>query len=62
MRHGGLYPSWNLRFFRRGRCRYEDRAVHEHMLCDGPTLILLTYDERPALAVWIETLQFLIPA
>lgn len=37
IRHGGLYPSWNLRFFRRGRCRYEDRSVHEHMLCDGPT-------------------------
>jgi hypothetical protein len=37
IRHGGLYPSWNLRFFRRGRCRYEDRAVHEHMVCDGPT-------------------------
>lgn len=34
--HGGLYPSWNLRFFRRGRCRYEDRSVHEHMVCDGP--------------------------
>jgi glycosyltransferase involved in cell wall biosynthesis len=40
VRHGGLYPSWNLRFFRRGRCRYEDRAVHEHMLCDGPTSYL----------------------
>jgi glycosyltransferase involved in cell wall biosynthesis len=37
VRHGGLYPSWNLRFFRRGKCRYEDRSVHEHMLCDGPT-------------------------
>lgn len=37
IRHGGLYPSWNLRFFRRGRCRYEDRSVHEHMVCDGPT-------------------------
>lgn len=34
---GGLYPSWNLRFFKRGRCRYEDRSVHEHMVCDGPT-------------------------
>lgn len=43
VRHGGLYPSWNLRFFRRGRCRYEDRAVHEHMLCDGPTSYL-TYE------------------
>ena len=37
IRHGGLYPSWNLRFFRRGKSRYEDRSVHEHMLCDGPT-------------------------
>ena len=37
VRHGGLYPSWNLRFFRRGRCRYEDRSVHEHMVCAGPT-------------------------
>ena len=37
IRHGGLYPSWNLRFFKRGTCRYEDRSVHEHMVCDGPT-------------------------
>lgn len=37
IRHGGLYPSWNLRLFRRGRARYEDRAVHEHMVCPGPT-------------------------
>ncbi len=40
IRHGGLYPSWNLRFFRRGLCRYEDRAVHEHMVCDGDTSYL----------------------
>lgn len=37
IRHGGLFPSWNLRFFKRGTCRYEDRAVHEHMIADGPT-------------------------
>ena len=37
IRHGGLYPSWNLRFFRRGACRYEERSVHEHMICRGPT-------------------------
>jgi glycosyltransferase involved in cell wall biosynthesis len=35
VRHGGLYPSWNLRLFRRGKARYEQRAVHEHMVCDG---------------------------
>lgn len=37
VRHGGLYPSWNLRFFKRGACHYEDRSVHEHMLCAGRT-------------------------
>ncbi len=35
--HGGMFPSWNLRFFKRGYCRYENRSVHEHMICDGPT-------------------------
>jgi len=37
IRHGGLYPSWNLRLFRRGAARYEDRTVHEHMVCNGPS-------------------------
>jgi glycosyltransferase involved in cell wall biosynthesis len=37
IRHGGLYPSWNLRLFRRGKARYEERSVHEHMVCGGPT-------------------------
>ena len=36
IRHCGYYPSWNLRFFKRGRARYEERAVHEHMLVTGP--------------------------
>jgi glycosyltransferase involved in cell wall biosynthesis len=40
IRHGGLYPSWNLRFFKRGACRYEDRSVHEHMVCTGQTRYL----------------------
>ncbi len=31
----GYYPSWNMRLFRRGKARYEDRAVHEHMIPDG---------------------------
>ena len=36
IRHCGYYPSWNLRFFKRGRARYEEREVHEHMIVDGP--------------------------
>ncbi|HEV7301078.1 MAG TPA: glycosyltransferase family 2 protein [Tepidisphaeraceae bacterium] len=35
IRHCGYYPSWNLRLFRRGKARYEERAVHEHMVVDG---------------------------
>lgn len=35
IRHSGYYPSWNLRFFRRGKALYEERDVHEHMVVDG---------------------------
>lgn len=35
--HCGYFPSWNLRLFKCGRARYEDRLVHEHMIVDGPT-------------------------
>jgi acetyltransferase-like isoleucine patch superfamily enzyme/glycosyltransferase involved in cell wall biosynthesis len=37
IRHSGYYPSWNVRFFRRGKARYEERSVHEHMIVEGPT-------------------------
>jgi glycosyltransferase involved in cell wall biosynthesis len=37
IRHCGYYPSWNVRFFKRGRARYEEREVHEHMVVDGVT-------------------------
>jgi len=40
IRHGGMYPSWNLRLLKRGACRYENRSVHEHMICNGPTAYL----------------------
>ncbi len=36
IRHCGYYPSWNVRLFRRGQARYEEREVHEHMVVDGP--------------------------
>ncbi len=37
IRHCGYYPSYNLRLFKRGKARYEEREVHEHMIVDGPT-------------------------
>lgn len=53
IRHGGLYPSWNMRLIRRGRAWYEDRSVHEHMVCDGPT----AYLNEPMLHVRMETVS-----
>ena len=37
VRHGGLYPDWQLRLFRRGRGAFAERAVHESVKVDGPT-------------------------
>jgi acetyltransferase-like isoleucine patch superfamily enzyme/glycosyltransferase involved in cell wall biosynthesis len=36
IRHCGYFPSWNIRLFKRGSARYEQRQVHEHMIVDGP--------------------------
>ena len=42
--HCGYFPSWNLRLFKRGRARYEERRVHEHMIVDGPVAYLGRHD------------------
>lgn len=36
IRHCGYFPSWNMRFFKRGKGHYEDRAVHEHVIIKDP--------------------------
>lgn len=56
IRHCGYFPSYNLRFFKRGRARYEDREVHEHMVVDGPTgrlRRLMTHEDRRGLEHFI---------
>lgn len=56
IRHCGYFPSWNLRLFKRGRARYENRRVHEHMLVDGPTAYLkglLSHEDRRGLEHFI---------
>ena len=35
VRHGGLYPDWQLRLFRRGQGRFVERSVHESVTVDG---------------------------
>ncbi|MGE0725089.1 MAG: glycosyltransferase family 2 protein [Alphaproteobacteria bacterium] len=37
IRHGGMYPIWHLRLFRRGRGRCERRRYDQHFYLDGPT-------------------------
>ncbi|HEX2838686.1 MAG TPA: glycosyltransferase [Phycisphaerales bacterium] len=52
IRHCGYYPSYNLRFFKRGKARYEEREVHEHMIVDGTTGRLrhdMTHEDRRGL-------------
>jgi len=36
IRHCGYFPSWNMRFFKQGSGRYENREVHEHIIIDDP--------------------------
>lgn len=35
IRHGGWYPDYNLRLFRKGRGRFEERVVHEAISVQG---------------------------
>jgi glycosyltransferase involved in cell wall biosynthesis len=35
IRHGGLYPDWQLRLFQRGRGRFAELSVHESVTVDG---------------------------
>ena len=43
IRHGGWFPDYQFRLFRRGKARYEKRIVHEHMVIDG----LIGYLKNP---------------
>jgi len=52
IRHCGYFPSWNVRLFKRGMARYEDRKVHEHMVVAGKTGYLknlLIHEDRRGL-------------
>jgi glycosyltransferase involved in cell wall biosynthesis len=46
VRHGGLYPDWQVRLFRRGRGRFVERAVHESVTVEGKVERLAGYLEH----------------
>jgi glycosyltransferase involved in cell wall biosynthesis len=55
LRHGGMYPIYHLRLFRRGRGRCETRKYDQHFRADGPTARLaapMIDDIRLPLAEW----------
>ncbi len=57
IRHAGMYPDWQLRLFRRGMGRYEERIVHEHMIVEGETGYLtnpLEHNDYKGLDRWFE--------
>ena len=37
LKHGGNYPDWQLRLFRRGKGRYAERHVHERITVEPET-------------------------
>ncbi len=56
IRHCAYFPAWNLRLFKRGMARYEEREVHEHMIVQGPTehlKNLLFHEDRRGLEHFI---------
>ncbi|TGO02311.1 hypothetical protein PN36_27220 [Candidatus Thiomargarita nelsonii] len=57
VRHGGWYPDWQLRLFKRGYAHYESRIVHEHMLVEGPVGFLknhLVHDDYKGIERYFE--------
>lgn len=57
LRHAWWYPDYQLRLFRRGRARFEERLVHEHPVVDGPTEYLehpLVHENLKGLGAFVE--------
>jgi glycosyltransferase involved in cell wall biosynthesis len=56
LKHGGLYPSWILRLFKRGAGRFDERLMNERILLSGASADLENCfdhkDQRP-LSDWI---------
>jgi len=55
LRHGGMYPIYHLRLFRRGRGRCEDRRYDQHFQAEGETRRLtqpMIDDIRQPLGEW----------
>lgn len=58
LKHGGVYPIYNLTIFKYGKGRYEDRAMGEHVVLDDGEIIELKNDcihyDFKDLTTWID--------
>lgn len=58
IRHGGYYPTWLLRVWRRGEARCEVRWMDEHMLLAGGCSLRLAHDlideNHKGLSFWVD--------
>jgi glycosyltransferase involved in cell wall biosynthesis len=57
LRHAWWYPDYKLRLFRRGRGRFEERRVHEHVIVDGETAAIdvpILHENLKGLSAFIE--------
>jgi glycosyltransferase involved in cell wall biosynthesis len=60
VRYGGWYPDYNLRLFRKGRGRFEDRVVHEAIKVQGTignTRHALLHYAYPGLASYMSSIN-----
>ncbi|MHB1942794.1 MAG: glycosyltransferase family 2 protein [Acidiferrobacteraceae bacterium] len=48
MRHGGWWPDYVVRLFRRGQGRFSDDRIHERVVVDGPVATLIEPLEHEA--------------
>lgn len=56
IRHGGMFPIWHMRLFRRSKGRCERRQYDQHFYVDGPTGSLsgpMLDDMRMSLSEWV---------
>ncbi len=58
IRHGGYYPTWLFRIWRRGTARSEQRWMDEHMVSSGGRIERLRHDiideNHKGLGFWVE--------
>lgn len=65
LRHGGAYPDYQLRLFRRGRARFRCMSVHERLDVDGPVGRLaapLYHNTYPTVADYLRKLPLYVAA